>query len=54
MVKHITTAFPQPLWKQQFTTLVDFEYDLTKSFPQALWEWLLDSRSHKAFGNGIL
>ena len=38
MVKHITTAFQQPLWEQQVTTLGDLEYDLTKEFTKAFWE----------------
>ena len=24
------------------------------TFPQALWEWLFDSRSHKACGNDVV
>ena len=36
------------------TTYVKIDYDISTGFPKALWEWLSDSRSQKAYGNGIL
>ena len=35
-------------------TYAKIESDITTAFLKALWEWLSDSRSQKAYGNGIL
>ena len=36
------------------TQIIENECDITTEFSHALCEWLPDTRSHKACGNGIL
>ena len=49
----IKQPFPQSLWERY--TLTNHVMSIQSvTFPQALWEWLFDSRSHKACGNDVV